>query len=490
MKQLLYKTIVLTLMVCTNGIWAQNLVGTLGHKKQTKTFKEVFNVGDDAVLDLNTSNADIEFDTWNKDVIQVEAVIEIEGMSKEEAENYFKRNDIQILGNSKKVEVSTNGSISFKFAPNIFPVAVAPHGNSNLRIDIDNLKNTLAHRIDTLRIDSFPVISVSKSFSFPEFDYESFKEDGNRYIVKWQHEMEKNMGPENEKEISKYAEELSKNANIEMKKAMEMEKNIRKMTNASVKQLLETQQIQEAVRANLKEHTKNVHKDTRAIISGDSIFYSRPNTFYFGTDGGSKNLKIKKTIKIKMPKSATIKMNVRHGNVKLAENTKNINANLTYASLLAATIDGTETFVNASYSPVVVNNWNDGYLEANYVKNLDLNEVRGLTLSAVSSNITIDKLLKTAFIKNDFGSLIINDIATNFETLDVSVKNGELECSVPQTSYTVYIKGNASKIKVPENLTLTKTQNQRMVVYKGYSGSKNADKSVNIDASYSEVVLK
>tara|TARA_R110002049_G_scaffold306173_1_gene504168 strand:- start:1915 stop:3360 length:1446 start_codon:yes stop_codon:yes gene_type:complete len=481
MKQLLYKAIVLTLLVFSNGIWAQNLVGTLGHKKQTKTFKEVFNVGNEAVLDLNTTNADIEFDTWNKNIIQVEAVIEIDGMTPEEAESYFKNNVVQIVGNSKKVEVSTGGASVFRLASRNSPVSVATSRNIDLRIDVDDLKNKLALRIDTLQLDSFPVFNITKSLSFPEFDYESFKEDGNRYIVRWQHEVEKNIGTEKEKEIKEWVEEVRVNTDKIKEEAMKMAEEQKHLAKNHKMIILESKKA-------LKENRDALKK--AITISGDSIIFSRPNTFYFGTDGESKNLKIKKTIKIKMPKSATIKMNVRHGNVKLAENTKNMNANLSYASLLAATIDGTETFVNASYSPVVVNNWNDGYLEANYVKNLDLNEVRGLTLSAVSSNITIDKLLKTAFIKNDFGSLVINDIAPDFETLDVSVKNGELECSVPQTSYTIYIKGNASKVTAPANLTLSKTENQQMIVHKGYSGTKNADKSINIDASYSEVVLK
>ena len=66
---------------------------------QTKTYNETFSVGDDAVLELNTSYADITFETWNKDQVEVTATITIEDASDEEAETYFENND-----NSKPVE--------------------------------------------------------------------------------------------------------------------------------------------------------------------------------------------------------------------------------------------------------------------------------------------------------------------------------------------------------------------------------------------------
>ena len=76
---------------------------------QTKTYEETFTVGDDAVLDINTSYADITFETWNKDQVEVTATITIEDASDEEAEAYFENNGIKILGNSERIEISTGG---------------------------------------------------------------------------------------------------------------------------------------------------------------------------------------------------------------------------------------------------------------------------------------------------------------------------------------------------------------------------------------------
>ena len=92
-------------------------------------------------------------------------------------------------------------------------------------------------------------------------------------------------------------------------------------------------------------------------------------------------------------------MNVRHGEVILAENTKNLSATLSYSSLLATTIDGDKTYIDASYSPVSVQKWNYGQLKADYSEKINIKEVENLTLNATFSDVTIDNLLHKAFIK-------------------------------------------------------------------------------------------
>ncbi|SFW30823.1 hypothetical protein [Cellulophaga fucicola] len=456
MKQLVYKSlVVVTLFTCVN----------MHAQKQTKTFKEVFNVDKDAVLDLNTNNADIEFDTWNKDVIQIEATIEVEGMSKEEAEKYFTRNQMDILGNSKKVSVSTGGNSSkFYSKTDTFVNSRPIHFNSSsfpLRMSYD--LDSIQFDIDNMQMDTIVISSLlsDKDFKFADFDYEEYEKNGKEYILKWQQNFQKDMGAKNEAEIKKWVAEVQKKSELIKIKSKIMAEKIK---------------------------SKAIKLDT--IHFNTNTFYSNPNTFYISLDGEAKNLKIKKTIKIKMPKSATIKMDVRHGKVKLAENTTNINANLSYASLLATTINGDKTYVNASYSPVYVTNWNVGQLKTSYAKNVDLKQVRELTLSAVSSNIEIENLLKSAFIKNDFGTVRIKSISSNFEDLDITITSGELEAVLPKSSYSIYVKGKSSNLLSPATLSLTKTTNQNITVHKGYNISKNTSKSVNIEASYSDVVLK
>lgn len=140
---------------------------------------------------------------------------------------------------------------------------------------------------------------------------------------------------------------------------------------------------------------------------------------------------MKKTIKIKIPKGMKIKMNVRHGDVKLADNVWHMDAKLSHSSLWAASIDGDRTTIKTSYSPVNIDRWYLGDLQANYSENVTLKEVFDIRLNTTSSNVTIDKLIKKAYVKNDFGQLKIGSITKDFTDLDVTLKNAELTLIYP-----------------------------------------------------------
>lgn len=182
------------------------------------------------------------------------------------------------------------------------------------------------------------------------------------------------------------------------------------------------------------------------------------NIFYYSHDGKNKNYKVKKTIKIKMPKGTKIKMNVRHGEVKLAENTKNIEAKLSYSTLVAYTIDGDQTTIKTSYSPVSVQKWNYGLLQADYSENVDLREVLNLRLSTTSSDVTIDKLLKSLVVNNKMGPLKINSVSQDFKEMDISLQNGEFMVNLPATAFVIEVDGTLSELKVPSSLHLDETK--------------------------------
>ncbi len=215
-----------------------------------------------------------------------------------------------------------------------------------------------------------------------------------------------------------------------------------------------------------------------------------PNVFYFSSDGEGKKYKVKKRIKIKMPKSVKLKMNVRHGEVKLAANVKNINASLSYASLLASTIDGQSTNISASYSPVEVQRWNYGKLRTDYSDNVKLKEVKELRLNSVSSNVVIGKLVDKALVTNNFGELQINSVSDDFTNIDISVENGEVDFALPKVPFTIYVNETISDFSYPKVLSVGSTKNQGSNIYKGYHIKDMKGKTINISSKYSEVVLQ
>lgn len=480
MTQISFKSIALTLCLIS--------IGSAYGQKQTKTYAESFNVSENAVLDINTSHADIEFETWNKNQILVEATITLVGVSDEEAEDYFKNGKIEIVGNSKKVTITTGVENSW-----FFKHATGDYNNFDFHYDSPRVFEMDNEAIEIAVMPDFP-----EMFEMPpmppmpqaEFDYKAFKKDGKKYLETWQKEFSKGFNKDYEKKLEEWGERMEeKRQEMDEKRTLLHEKKqetIKKRYLQLSEKRHERQQLLTIQSNNLSKRSDSTNL---FVIQGDSL-HNGPNMFYFSNGTKNRNYEVKKIIKVKLPKSIKIKMNVRHGEVKLAENTRNLNATLSHSSLLAATIDGDGTSIRASYTPVSVQKWNYGQLQANYSEHVDLKEVLNLRLSATSSDVVIDKLLKSAFIKNDFGPIRIKSVAKDFKELDISLKNAELECDLPSSAYTVYFKGTSSKFSSPTNLSLVRTKNLNSFVQKGYHLNKNSDRSIVINSEYSEVILE
>ncbi len=494
LKRVLFKSPILLLCVIGTVVYGQ---------KETKTYKEVFNTTPETVLDINTSNTDIEFETWSQDQIEIVATITLEGATKEEAAAYFEREAFDIQGNSKKVRVSTKNANTFFFNNQVSMFDDLHFEHEPLfpsGLEMDSLFLALPS-IDSqnLFFDFSMMHEMPPMPPMPKqnFDYQAFKEDGEKYLKKWQKEFSKGFNKEYEKELEEWSKRMEKQA-----KAMEEKRKEREAQRAERQEKLEKRRAEQNERrlevrekvAAARERAREQRREARSQNNTRSIWISRgdndeSNIFYFPKDGTNKNYKVKKTLKIKMPKGLKIEMDVRHGEVTLAENTKNINANLSYSNLRAFTIDGKETTIVASYSPVAVQKWNYGQLQADYSDQVALEEVKNLRLIATSSDVTINRLVDKLYVKSKYGPLKINDIGKNFSDIDISLQNSELLCETPSTPFTIYVNGTSSKFDCPAELHLVRTKNHNTVVQKGYHISKANGGSIVINSKYSDVIF-
>ncbi|UJH66850.1 trichohyalin-plectin-homology domain domain-containing protein [Allomuricauda sp. SCSIO 65647] len=471
---------------------AATLLATIGltAQKQSKTYKETFNVGDDTVLEINTTHTDIEFETWDKNQVEITAVVELEGASDEEADKYFDRPPIEIKGNSREIEISTHGRNSWvtSFSTEDFNFVVPDVEPLFLDLQIPELLELPELAV----IPEMPPIPPMPPMPFSDFDYEQYRKDGDKYLKKWKKEFDKNFDEEYRARFEEWGEEM-KHRSEEMKQQLQERKEERERALQEMKVAREEQrQVLKEQRAAMQEQRQALREKIREerrtfTISGDG---EEPNIFYFSSDGEHKKYKVKKTIKVKMPKSVKLKMNVRHGEVKLASTTKNINASLQYASLLASTIDGDQTYIKASYTPVMVEKWRFGDLKTDYAELVSLKEVDNLELVSTSSSITIDKVNGKAYITNNLGDLVIKSIANGFSDVNVTVKNGEFSCNLPKTAVSLHLDGTLSSISYPSELKMNRTETSNMVIHEGYLLKPNSDKTITVNSKYSEVVLK
>ncbi len=453
------------------------LAGTTCYgQEKSKTYKETFNVDKDAVLNVDTSYADIEFETWSKNQVEITAVIEIEDATQEEADSYFEKEIVRIVGNSREIEVSTR---QHGFGGNF--------NLGNIDIDIPDM-SFIGPLFDDIAIPELPqVIVIPELPPMPpipsiQFDYDAYKEDGDKYLKKWKKDFDENFDKEYQDRFEEWGERVKEMAE---EKAQRMEDRREERD-----ELLEKRdELREKAHATREKHRAAIHKlKSKKVyhINGDCD----ADAFYFFSDGESKRYKVKKHIKVKMPKSVKLKMNVRHGEVKLAENTNNIDASLSYASLLASTIGGSKTDIRASYSPVIVQNWNYGQLRTDYSEKVDLKEVGDLNLNSVSSNVVINRLNGRASVRNNLGAIHINSVADDFSTIDITVENGEVDFKIPSSPFVVYVNEKISEFRYPKVISMESSKNSGTNVHKGYHINTKNNKSITINSKYSEVVLK
>ncbi|WP_276167575.1 hypothetical protein [Zobellia alginiliquefaciens] len=470
LQRLIFKS--LTVFLCLISIGANGQI-------KEKVYSENFEVVDNAVLEVNTSYADIEFDTWNKNRVSIETTVQLEGATDEEAAAYFEKGGISVIGNSKKISVNTQSDKAWE-GPSFIDM-------EDLHIEIPEMPEFDFDFLELVAMPMPPEPPMPEAPN-PNFDHEAFEKEGEAYLKKWQEGFQKNFGEPYQKKMEEWQQKMEvKHKEVRERREKELEERMAAQ-NERMEDKLERKEEQK------QRKREAIEERIEAKMKSERNERNSPNTFYFNRKGENRKYKIKKTIKIKMPKSTKIKMNVRHGEVKLAEHTNNINATLSHAKLYAATIDGDETKVVVSYSPIRVQKWNYGQLKADYSESIDLDEVLNLKLSAKSSEVTIENLVKTAFINNSFGPLLIRTIAEEFETLDVSLQNAEFVCRLPNKEGNIYMNGTASEFTLPTNLKLDKRTNHTSVVYKGYINNNNnnnkSDKSININSQYSEIILQ
>lgn len=515
-RSLIKLKLILVAILTTSSLLAQ--------KKQTKV-SQTIKVNKDAAISLNTSHCNIIFDTWNKNVVEIEAYVEGDDVSNEELQNALKNWNVDVDASSNDITITAKG---FGRSPQVWASSTPQY----YHLDDDGLVNTIIMELQTELADLPHVVVGSLSdLDLPElpempplpelpplpkgvdgvqFDYEAYKKDGEKYLEKYSQQFEsvygedyakkmeawgKKFGKEWEakygKDIEKWAKQFEHKWNSEefekrmeaweerLEKRMEQhekhqearQKALEKAHKQKELALEKREKIREKLiqeRKEQKERRDKLQEERRVLIEK-----------LVNKEGNSK---IKKTIRIKMPKDVKLKMNVRHGEVEFANTVDNLKADLSHTTFVAQSVNGGSTSINASYSPVHVTNWNLGELNLNYTKDVELNNVKHVVLNSNSSNITIDNLVGNAIIDANIGDVKILKIDDTFTNLNVILQNCDALISLPNADCNLQYKGNRSRVSHP------KKQQSNVTTFS--TGSLNSGKSIVVNAKYSTVNMK
>ncbi|WP_347924906.1 hypothetical protein [Pontimicrobium sp. SW4] len=499
MKQ--YKYIALALIFL--GAFSLNAQQKL--EKLSKTVK----ANKDVTLRLDTNHTNIIIDTWDKNEILVEAYVESNELSKEDLKEVLKSWEVDVDGSGANVSIESIGGFG---------------GPYNFDFDfsgLDVLKDINIHIPEIPEMPEMPEMPrmPEMNFEFPEmpkipelpelpkgvhnvqFDVEKYKKEGEPYLDRWSQEFEDKYGKGYKEDMKKWAREFSKtdwdgySARMEKwgdkfgekfgeKFGKDMEKwgeeFSKKFDGKWAKDMEEWgERFGERFGKEWEEKGKVIEERMKEF---EEEWEGKEEEFEKRfEDLEKKNSKVKKTIKIKMPKDTKLKVNVRHGELKFAAVIHNLKANISHSSLLADRIDGSATSINASYSPVLVNYWDEGELTLKYVDEALLKNVKSLVLYSNSSNINIDYLAGSSIIDGSFGELTIHNILDSFTNLNVVLENSDAKIKLPKSNYDLLFKGDRSKFN---------GERTDKKVIKNYPKNTSTNKTILVNAKYSNIVMQ
>ncbi len=217
---------------------------------------------------------------------------------------------------------------------------------------------------------------------------------------------------------------------------------------------------------------------------------NKSSNYRFNYDSDRKPSRdVKRTIIIKMPKKAEVDMNVRYGKVKMAA-VYNPKAVISHGSLTATYIDGGDTSINVSYSPITVGAWNGGALEANHVKECTIANAKDIALTSNSSNVVINTLSGGGLFSGSFGQLSISQVVDEFGSLNIILENSDLVLNLPDSAFNFNYSGEHNEFLVPRQLETKTMKNDKTEVVNGYHKSRSTGNVITISAKFSDVVLK
>ena len=520
------------------------LMTTIGYaqKKMTKTSQSI-KVNKDVVVELNTSHVEIEIDTWSRNEVAIEAYIEGHKLSEDQLKKALENWNLKVEGSTDKVTISSAGGsypallISDDYSGvlqdleyHLADLPVIPRMPEIIMLPNMPVIAEFPALPEMPEMPKMPKLpKLPKGVTTIDFDYKRYQEEGEKYLTEWSKKYEKEGGKEFQKnmedwarkfaesgyqeKMSKWGEEYSKR--FEGKWAKDLEKWGEKFGETYGKDMekwgeefgekfgkeweVRMEAWGERFGKEMEERAKVMEERAKAMEErGEAMekrseemekrleerreeMQDRRDSYSVRRLEVGNNSKVKKVIKIKIPKKAKLKTNIRHGELRLSSVIYNMKGDISHSFLLADNIDGSETSINVSYSPVVINTWNVGTLNLNFVDKAQIKNAINLVLNSKSSNINIEHLTDTGIIDGSFGDLTISNLAETFRNLNLVLENSDALISLPKNiDYSLYFKGNRSKYN-------NKPTTQKTI--RNYPEGQSSNRNIMVNAKFSNVII-
>ncbi len=465
-------------------------------QEEVSKLEESFNVEEDVFIDLNTKRTQVVFETWNRDEVEVEAKISSDELSEEELKNLAEIWQLEVMGNSNKISIVSNGNDA---GFGSFPEMGRAISSVNTEMIQPLMKNMVEPLLKQMSNHPLPP-EMMESLSSLKFDYGAYQDEGEAYVERYEKQVENKFGKNFEKAMEEWGKNFEKDAEVW---AQQLERKMEAMERSG-----QMKKREEAFEKRMEEWGENFGKQMEAWASqfegGDQgnmtkTVTTTPNgrkvTVHYSNSGNmpkpvNAEEKVKRLLVVKIPKEAKIHLNVRHGKLTLEDEVSDLQGSIAHADFSAKSIQGEDTRLNIAYSPIQIENWEHGSLQMSYVKDCQINTAKSIKLSSNASDVMIDELEETGIISGSFGELTIKNTGKNFKRLDISLENSDLVLQLPDSSFNFTYNGSRSEVKYPEKLKANVMDSYGNQLINGYHKSRNTDSSININARFSDVLIK
>ncbi|MFC5046441.1 hypothetical protein ACFSTE_03520 [Aquimarina hainanensis] len=445
---------------CGVGLFAQNTESKL---------KESFSVAKDVTITLNTNHTNLVFVPWNKSTVTVEAYLDGGNITEENKEYLLDNWKVHTMANQNAVVITSASANS------ISREVAVKRGLQELRMMEPMINDMLGPIMERMANNPMPSTLPKNNKINASFDYGKYKEGEEKYIKQWEHQISEKFGGNFGNSLKDWKQQFQKGAE---EISAKMEVRMQEIGGENSKYWGE--QFGREMEAWANQFAREFQ--TKQNV-GTTIQVYRYTT-------SSTNINASKIIKVYMPKNAKLRINSRHGEVKLPDFSADVKASLSHTLLTAGTIDGRDTYIEASYSPVFITNWNEGELILNYVKRCEIKKANTLHANADSSSIIVHELSKKGAITGSFGAVTILKVGADFESLNLAVANSDFKLKLPEEAFNFVYNGAQSRISLPKTMEKTVTRNFGNIFINGFNETRNTEKIITINAKYSELILQ
>jgi hypothetical protein len=263
------------------------LTGLLSQAQEFKTPLSRFEVENKATVSIEASYTEIEIEEWNKNLVEIQGIMTVEGVPEPEARAIFEAWKIEAenSGNEVSIEAKSN-----HYGNDYFFI----HNDKyigNVVVDIPEISAKVLEALDSIQlvlpeITEFPDMDFDFDFDMDldyeslNFDYDAFKKD-SKYLKEWQER--------NKEQLQRLKAKLKKSHLEEAAKQKEMQKKII---------------IQE--KAAIEKHAREMEKEARRM---EMEMREREFEIQKILEKRQK-IKVKRTLKVKVPKNAKLELDV------------------------------------------------------------------------------------------------------------------------------------------------------------------------------------